>query len=48
VYLGFTPNNPDGKRFVGWMDEETGIFYEDGDLMPFKELLLTAQWELID
>ena len=48
VYLGFTPNNPDGYRFVGWKDEETGIFYEDGDLMPFKQLLLTAQWELID
>ena len=48
VYVGFTPNNPDGYRFVGWKDEETGIFYEDGDLMPFKHLLLTAQWELID
>ncbi len=47
VEIGFTPYK-EGYRFVGWKDLDTGIFYTATSIMPDKELVLTAQWELRD
>jgi uncharacterized repeat protein (TIGR02543 family) len=47
VYIGFTPYY-EGYRFIGWMDEEEGIYYTADSIMPNKDLTLTAQWELLE
>ncbi len=44
VYIGFTPYR-EGYTFVGWKDEDEGVFYTADSEMPAKDLVLTAQWE---
>jgi uncharacterized repeat protein (TIGR02543 family) len=44
VHIGFTPYR-EGYTFVGWKDEDEGIFYTKDSIMPAKALTLTAQWE---
>jgi uncharacterized repeat protein (TIGR02543 family) len=43
IYIGFAPYRP-GFTFAGWKDLDTGLFYENGDPMPPKDMTLTAQW----
>jgi len=44
VHIGFSPYR-EGYTFVGWKDEDEGIFYTKDSIMPAKALTLTAQWE---
>ena len=46
IYIGFRPHR-DGYAFLGWKDLDTGLFYDNGDPMPPKDMTLTAQWAAI-